>query len=250
MKTEILKRLSEIEKVNGFKILYACESGSRAWGFPSNDSDYDVCFIYVYPIEWYLSINKKKDDFIEVGKVLDFGGWELSKALKLFSGSNSSLFEKLQSPIVYKEIDGFRDELWSLKDLCFNPVSGIYHYLSQAKNLLELEAEEVKLKKYLYVIRASLAAEFIARNETVPPMEYKDLKGLIEDESIHLWLDDVIALKSVNGEDFHVTRNRKLDTFLTAIHLERSECVKEIKHKKEHSEDELNKLLRKWIYHT
>lgn len=250
MKTEILKRLEEIEEAEGFKILYACESGSRAWGFPSNDSDYDVRFIYVYPVEWYLSIDKKKDDYTDVGKVLDFGGWELSKVLKLFSGSNSSVFEKLQSPIVYREAEGFREELWRLKDNCFNPISGMYHYLSQAKNLYDAESAEVKLKKYLYVIRGTLAGEYIAVNGTVPPMEFKDLRFLIEDKTIRSWLDEVIDLKSKNGEDLTVLRNEKLDYLLTKIHLERSEYLKGLTHKSDKSIDDLNKLLRKWIYHT
>lgn len=250
MKTEILKRLREIEEENGFKILYACESGSRAWGFPSSDSDYDVRFIYVHPVEWYLSIDKKKDDFTDVGKVLDFGGWELSKALKLFSGSNCSIFEKLQSPIVYKEEKGFREELWALEHSCFNPISGIYHYLSQAKNLFDEESSELKLKKYLYVVRGTLAVEYIAVHGKVPPMEFKDLRTLITDESINLWLNEVIDLKSRHGEDFIVKRNVALDEIIKNIHEKRGEFIKGLKHKSGQSVEDLNKLLRKWICHT
>ena len=78
MKNPIINRLQELEAENNVKILYACESGSRAWGFPSATSDYDVRFIYLRPVEWYLSIEQKRD-VIEypVENDLDISGWDL-----------------------------------------------------------------------------------------------------------------------------------------------------------------------------
>jgi predicted nucleotidyltransferase len=101
----ILEQLEQIEQEEQVTILYACESGSRAWGFPSQDSDYDVRFIYLHKPEWYLSIYDKRD-VIErpINNMLDINGWDLRKALNLFRKSNPPLLEWLQSPIQYKEI--------------------------------------------------------------------------------------------------------------------------------------------------
>jgi len=78
MKSKILSRLYEIEAEEDVRIVYACESGSRAWGFPSADSDYDIRFLYVRPVEWYLSIDVERD-VIErpVQDGLDISGWDL-----------------------------------------------------------------------------------------------------------------------------------------------------------------------------
>ena len=90
----VLQQLHEIEVKHGVRVLYACESGSRAWGFASADSDYDVRFIYSHPQEWYLSIDLEHEpDVIEVpiDGELDISGWDLRKALKLFRKSNPAL---------------------------------------------------------------------------------------------------------------------------------------------------------------
>jgi len=103
MRDTILSRLDQIETQHGVKILYACESGSRAWGFPSTDSDYDVRFLYVHPAEWYLSVDEKRD-VIErplTPENFDIGGWDLRKALRLFRKSNPPLLEWLGSPNIY-----------------------------------------------------------------------------------------------------------------------------------------------------
>jgi len=86
VKEEILKRLDQIEREENVRIFYACESGSRAWGFESTDSDWDVLFIYVHPRDWYLSIDvEDKRNVIErsINDELDISGWDLRKGLKL-----------------------------------------------------------------------------------------------------------------------------------------------------------------------
>ena len=104
MEQLIHSRLIEIEAKNAIKIVYACESGSRAWGFPSANSDYDVRFIYIRPVDWYLSIYEKRD-VIEypIDEQLDISGWDLKKALQLLRKTNPPLLEWLGSPIVYLE---------------------------------------------------------------------------------------------------------------------------------------------------
>ena len=85
MRQEILQRLSDIEAKYDVKILLAVESGSRAWGFESKDSDYDVRFIYVHRKDWYLSLIEGRDVIEELDPdgVLDLAGWDLKKALLL-----------------------------------------------------------------------------------------------------------------------------------------------------------------------
>jgi predicted nucleotidyltransferase len=107
VKEEILSRIIEIEDEEGVRIFFACESGSRAWGFPSSDSDYDVRFLYLHPTEWYLSVNlEHKRDVIErpISGDLDINGWDLRKALILLRKGNPPLMEWLGSPIIYREI--------------------------------------------------------------------------------------------------------------------------------------------------
>src|SRR5690606_13349752 len=149
----IKKEILEIEKKENIKVLYACESGSRAWGFPSKDSDYDVRFIYMKPKDWYLSIDDHKDTLeFPINDVLDISGWDIRKTLKLFRSSNAVIYEWLQSPIVYKEEPGFLNKMNALFPDFFSGRAGMHHYLSMAKNCFEndLQGEQVKLKKYFY----------------------------------------------------------------------------------------------------
>jgi hypothetical protein len=134
LKKVIISELEKIEKNEQIKILFAVESGSRAWGFPSKDSDYDVRFVYIHPIEWYLSIDEKRD-VIEypVNNLLDFSGWDIRKALKLFKKSNPPIMEWLSSPIVYLNKFAFMEQLRSIRDYYFSPKASIYHYLHMAK---------------------------------------------------------------------------------------------------------------------
>jgi len=86
--------LEKIEKEHKVKILFAWESGSRAWGFASKDSDYDVRFIYVHEKNWYFGIDDQRDVIeLPVNEVLDVNGWDVRKALRLFRKSNAPLYE-------------------------------------------------------------------------------------------------------------------------------------------------------------
>src|SRR5688500_17692067 len=162
MKEIIFEKLKSIEHQFDVKILYACESGSRAWGFASPDSDYDVRFIYVHRMDYYLSIDEQRDVIeLPINDVLDINGWELRKALRLFRKSNAPLFEWLQSPIVYETNPAFVEDMTRLMSGSFSARAAMHHYLSMAKGVFEsdLSAEEVKLKKYFYALRPILAAK-------------------------------------------------------------------------------------------
>jgi uncharacterized protein len=144
MRSEITEYLQRIEVEQDVSILYACESGSRAWGFPSADSDYDIRFVYVHPMEWYLSIQEKRDVLeFPICDNLDFNGWDIRKALRLFHKSNPPLLEWLGSPIVYQEKGDFANRLRELSKSYYSPTSCIYHYLHMAQgNYNELAREK------------------------------------------------------------------------------------------------------------
>ncbi len=117
MREKIKLELERIEKENDVKILFAVESGSRAWGFPSKDSDYDVRFVYMHPVEWYLSIHDKRD-VIEypISDDLDISGWDIKKALQLFAKSNPALLEWIRSPIFYSKNSNFPEQLQQMSE--------------------------------------------------------------------------------------------------------------------------------------
>ncbi len=166
MKKRIIQTLHDIEKDHDVCILYACESGSRAWGFASQDSDYDVRFIYVRKPEWYLSKDLDyKPDVIELPIVdeLDVNGWDLRKALQLFRKSNPPLLEWLDSPVVYLENGSAATRLQELIPTSYSPVSCMYHYFKMAKrNFREyLRGDRVRLKK-IFVCPASCAGRHLS----------------------------------------------------------------------------------------
>jgi predicted nucleotidyltransferase len=158
----IRQRLKRIEAEHGIRLLYACESGSRAWGFPSADSDYDVRFIYVRPRNWYLCLDTERQrDVIEypIDDLLDINGWDLKTALKLFTKSNPSLIEWLHSPIVYYQETDFLSALRGLLPRYYSTRACFHHYRQMAKGNYRqyLHGDQVRLKKYFYVLRPLLA---------------------------------------------------------------------------------------------
>jgi len=178
MTTKIKQELKLLEREEGIRILYACESGSRAWGFPSQDSDYDVRFIYVRPVDWYLSIFEKRD-VIErpINDMLDIRGWDLRKTLNLFRKSNPPLMEWLDSPVIYSEACGTAERLRGLSEKAYSPKASIYHYLHMARGNYRtyLQGDVVRIKKYFYVLRPILACEWILRKGSMPPMAFESL---------------------------------------------------------------------------
>ena len=175
MRQIINSRLAEIEVNQNIKIVYACESGSRAWGFPSANSDYDVRFIYIRPLDWYLSINEKRD-VIEypLEAELDINGWDLKKALKLLQKTNPPLLEWLGSPIVYLEKSNVAQNMRQLAKEYSLPSVCLYHYLHMARgNFREyLQGDIVWVKKYFYVLRPLLAMIWIENGLGIVPTDF------------------------------------------------------------------------------
>jgi predicted nucleotidyltransferase len=178
MRVQIMSALRDIEAKHDVTVLFACESGSRGWGFASPDSDYDVRFIYVNRLPWYLTVMPRRDVIeVPISGDLDINGWDLRKALGLMRESNPTLLEWLRSPIVYREDELAMPRFRALSEAVFSNARGWHHYASMAKkNFREhLQADEVRYKKYLYVLRPLLAARWIRTQPGVPPMRFADL---------------------------------------------------------------------------
>jgi predicted nucleotidyltransferase len=201
MQDRIKQALHQIANEEQVRIVYACESGSRAWGFPSEDSDYDVRFLYVRPRDWYLSIDlETRPDVIElpITDDLDVSGWDIRKALQLLRKSNPPLLEWLTSPIVYLEVTDIADQLRSLVPECYSPIACGHHYLHMAQgNYREyLRNDPVWIKKYFYVLRPLLAIKWIEQKNSVMPMEFgKLVEALIEDDRLKEEINGLLERK-------------------------------------------------------
>lgn len=249
MTVTILQKLLQLEQNENVKILYACESGSRAWGFASPDSDFDVRFIYARPLNDYLSIADLPDNVgLPVNEVLDIGGWDLKKALKLFLKSNSTLYEWLQSPIVYKGDSTFAEDLRKMMPDYFSLRSGANHYLSMAHNTLrdDLQNEQVKLKRYFYALRPALACLWIVEKKTVPPMEFEHLRVMITDTKIQSAIDELLERKKDAVEKAMIAHVPLLNQWLSDTLGWCKELIPMLTSEKKHS-DELNNIFRKYI---
>lgn len=217
MKDNILKRLHEIEDEQNIKILYAVESGSRAWGFESEDSDYDIRFIYIHALEWYLSIKEKKDTIrYPINYLLDFHGWDVRKALVLYSKSNPPLYEWLLSPIVYIENSNFAKRLRDFAPQYYSLPTCLYNYLHMAKgeNKNYLQEERIKIKKYFYVLRPLFAYMWIEKYGTQPPTEFvKTMNGIDLESMIRKEVEELLVKKRTSRETDTNTRIEPLNDF-------------------------------------
>ncbi len=204
MKDEIGVQLDKIETDENMRIVYACESGSRAWGFPSADSDYDVRFLYIHPVNWYLSIGEKRDVIERPLKDgLDINGWDIRKALRLFRKSNPPLLEWLGSPIVYQEKYRLAAQMRALAKEYYSPAACIYHYLHMVRgNFREyLKGERVWVKKYFYVLRPLLAIQWIEQGYGVAPTAFGTLvERLITSPTLKTAIDALIEQKRAGTE--------------------------------------------------
>jgi predicted nucleotidyltransferase len=249
MKDVISSKLIEVEAQSQIKILLAVESGSRAWGFPSPDSDYDVRFIYVHPKDYYLSIDDQRDVIeLPVDEVLDINGWDIRKALKLFAKSNAPLFEWLQSPIVYQSDDQFHKALVQLMPLYFNPRAMFHHYFSMAKAAIEgkeFVGDQIKLKKHFYALRTLLSCEWILERNEIPPMEFGKLRVLLDSE-LNKIVDDLLELKGKMDETFTIKSPPLIQSWIF------SRCGDFERHKPEErsiatDRESLNQLFRQYL---
>lgn len=244
MRETILEKLDEIEKRESIKILHCIESGSRAWGFASPDSDYDVRFIYVRPKNFYLRLDRT-DDVIEwqLDDTLDISGWDLKKALILLHKSNPTLFEWNSSPIVYRTTDEWQ-KISAVINRYFVAKSGLYHYLSTAKrNYSEyLKGETVKLKKYFYILRPLLACKWILAEGTPPPMLFRTLMEKYLDEEIKPDVEKLLDMKMDTPEIGEVKRFDRVNDYLDRSIDEIDGIIAGLPAEDARDWDELNKI--------
>ena len=216
MKEIIQKKLEEIEKQEHVKIILAIESGSRAWGFESADSDYDVRFIYVREPEMYLRLDTVRDVIEwQLDEVFDISGWDIKKALQLLYKSNPTLFEWINSPIVYKEtIEG--RELRELSKQYFDVKKSVMHYLNMTSSTFEnyLQDESVKLKKYFYALRPILAAKYALENKTQPPIKFNDLKDTMLEDKLKTEVNHLLELKMKSKETEYIPVVNELNLYI------------------------------------
>ncbi len=223
----ILSALARIERAHGVRVLLAVESGSRAWGFASRDSDFDVRFIYAHAPEWYLSVDEHRDVIeVPISDDLDVTGWDLRKALKLLRKSNPSLLEWIKSPIVYRADPAFTLTFGLLASEFHSPDRLFRHYLRMARgNFKDLaRADGVRLKKYLYVLRPILACRWIERSLGPVPMRFQTLADtLLDDANLRFHVAVLVARKRAGEELDLAPRIPALHTFIESelIRLEK-----------------------------
>ena len=237
-------KLKEIEARENIRVIHCVESGSRAWGFASPDSDYDVRFIYVRPIEYYLRLDKTRDVIEwQLDETLDINGWDLQKALRLLHSSNPTLFEWNNSPIVYKTTPEWA-EISAIIGHFFQKKAGLYHYLSTAKkNYREyLKGNMVKLKKYFYVLRPILACRWILEKQTPPPMLFSALADACLDEALVPAVTDLLRLKMETPEIGLGPRIDIINDYLDASIEEVDRLIQAIPGDEKVTWDELNRL--------
>ena len=219
MNSVIIEKLKEIETINSVSILLAVESGSRAWGFPSEDSDYDVRFIYAHKQEWYLSVFEKRDVIeLQVSPLLDINGWDIRKAFQLLRKSNPTLLEWLSSTIVYGINEEALNPLMVLSKTAFLPESSCRHYLSIAKDNISKFAKGngVRIKTYLYSLRPILCCRWVIEEKTQPPMLFNELlnnflpEGKTRDE-----IDRLIGIKRDGKESDTIGKSGIIESYLS-----------------------------------
>ena len=219
VRAEVLRKLQAVETTHNVRVLYACESGSRGWGFASPDSDYDARFLFVRPARDYLRVTPLRDVIEEVpGPVFDVNGWDLRKALELLAKGNATLVEWLSSPVVYRQDESFMQGLREAAAAVYQPVRSFHHYFSMARgNHREyLQGDVVRAKKYLYVLRPLLAAQWVLQRDDAPPMPFEQLvDALVTDADVRRDIDELLLQKRQASEQEWLPARPRLNAFIS-----------------------------------
>lgn len=244
----IKEKLREVEKEYGVSILLACETGSRAWGFPSPDSDYDVRFIYRHPKNWYLSLDDRKDTIEYLKDDLDLVGWDIRKSLKLLRKSNAALFERLQSPLIYLQQTDFREQLTGMAPAYFSGRAGLHHYGSMAFRYYKTcaPAAEVKLKSYFYLLRTTLASLWVVEKKSIPPLLFPELLPLVPEEAMRHKINQLLRLKAQVNETYRHPKEAELEEYCFTI-LNYCERKKDDFAQPPGDTEKLNEFFRKYV---
>jgi predicted nucleotidyltransferase len=253
MEARILAELEAIRQREGVRILFAIESGSRAWGFPSPDSDYDVRFVYAHRADWYLTIAPGRDVIeLPMDGALDVNGWDIRKTLHLLLKPNPVALEWLSSPIRYFWDDAVCRRLTDFAAKVTPGHACLHHYLHLGGRQWHVYIEDkslVNLKKYFYVVRPAMAVRWIRMHpETAPPMNFQELlAGIDLAPALVAELEDLLKRKSLSKELGEAPRLKMIDDFITAEFAWAREAVKEPRAPRSDLEGEANALFRSII---
>lgn len=238
---EARRELHYVERDLHVKVLFACESGSRAWGFASKNSDYDVRFFYVRPVSSYLGLASRRDviDRENWTKTssndIDLSGWDIIKTLELAARSNPQVIEWMFSPIQYYNFAPFTEELQSIM-LEFNPRKVMHHYASmshtQYKNYIAKTGEKVIYKKYLYGLRPTFAVLAMQSDQmTFPPVDFYELRDRVRFHpavrAINEEIDDLLRIKTAGNEEDLQGRFPGIENFLLTMNEQTRAIAKE-----------------------
>ena len=244
MKELIQEKLREIEQREECRILLAVESGSRAWGFASLDSDYDVRFIYVRPEKAYLRLDRARDVIeVPINDELDINGWDIDKTLRLLHKSNPTVFEWFSSPIIY-QTSAFADQFRPIMQKYFSSKAGLWHYLHMAEGNYRdyLRGEMVRAKKYFYVLRPILACKWILEKGTPPPMLFTDLVKSELPDDLSETVNQLLDLKMNSPEIKEIPRIDQLNRYLDAGIMSVKEQIEKLPDTPVQDWNELNEL--------
>ena len=238
------EKLRQIERTYDVTVLYAAESGSRAWGFASPDSDFDVRFIYKRKQSDYLRLEQIRDviDF-PVDEVWDVSGWDLDKTLKLLHSSNPSLYDWFGSPICYYD-NGFKAQFEPLMKSYFSLNTMMHHYHSIAKHDIERlkKADPVKPKKYFYALRAILNCIWIMNHNEAPPVPFSELYKTVLPTELRGQVDEIMEIKIHKSEKAGIAHIAEIDAFLDSEYAALGEMIGKLPKEQRRSWDELNRF--------
>lgn len=250
---QIMGELASIERNHDVRILFAIESGSRAWGFPSPDSDYDVRFVYARPLDWYLTIDPGRDVIeLPIEGDMDINGWDAKKALGLLIKPNPVLLEWLSSPVRYLWNTEVCELLQTFSERVTHGPACLNHYLSLGSRQWNVYVDgksQVNLKKYFYIVRPAMAIRWLRMNPNkIPPMNFSALKeGIDLNADLAATLDEMLEQKSRSKELGEAPRIALIDKFIDREFSWAREAVKTITHNRRELKTEADELFRRII---
>ncbi|MDO8628430.1 MAG: nucleotidyltransferase domain-containing protein [Nanoarchaeota archaeon] len=258
MKKIIQKLCKQLEKEQKIKILFAIENGSRAWRMSSNDSDYDVRFIYTRPVKDYLQINHLADvierKYDAKGKIvhdhaiIDMSGFDVLKFAKMLSSSNPTVIEWLTTDIIYygKQNSIFKHHA----EKNYSKQALYHHYKSMCRNnyLKYLKSgSDITYKRYLYCFRGLINAKWVAHKKGLPPIQFTTTLQEAQDiipKNIIQRLQEIIKLKIARKEKDIINKIPVMDTYIEDFLKNDDEAPQERSHA---TLNDLNKELQQII---
>ena len=240
----ILSHLEDIEHQYDVRVLLAVESGSRARGLFSDESDWDVRFVYVNKLDWYLNVNEGRDVIEEMfDDNIDMVGWELRKTLRLFQKSNPSLMEWLHSPVVYRADEKFLSRMRAMESVYFNPIKTMYHYESLyiKHDKRYLQDSTNPLKRFLHYLRGILSCRWLEQHKTMPPVLFSELvKATVDDDSIRQKINVLIALKRQTKENDNLEVDASLVEYARKLAEHFEQTIPDFRPELSHAVDSLD----------